>query len=51
MGGEETKNDCADPSSDEAFDGLLWAKLDQLGTAEGDPAKISKNIVAALKPK
>ena len=46
MSCKEAKNDCADPGSDEAFDSLLRAKLDQLGTAEGDATDIGKDIIA-----
>ena len=46
MSCKETKNDCADPGSDEAFDSLLRAELDQLCTAEGDATDIGKDIVA-----
>ena len=46
MSCEEPKNDCADPGSDEAFDSLFRAELDQLGTAKGDATDIGKDIVA-----
>src|ERR1700734_1068320 len=46
MSCKEAKNDCADPGSDEAFDSLLRAKLDQLGTTESDAANIGKDIIA-----
>src|SRR5207253_2284260 len=46
MSYKETKNDCADPGSDEAFDSLLRAEFDQLGTAEGNATDIGKDIVA-----
>ena len=46
IGCKETKNDCADPGSDEAFDSLLRAELDQLSTTEGDATDIGKDIIA-----
>jgi hypothetical protein len=45
MGCKESENDCADPGSNEALDGLLRTELDQLGAAEGDAAQICKDVI------
>ena len=45
IGHAKAKDYCADPSANEAFDSLLWRKLDELRAAKCHTAKVGKDII------
>lgn len=45
VGHEETKDDGADPGANEAFDGFLGGKFDELSTAKSDAAYVGEDVI------